>query len=494
MQGLPFDDADFNPSSVPVSSSWIESSAPQIHIQSNQPVSSAAVRSSPQHPNHPSHPHLSSPVVTDEELYRIVTANPPINSHPSSSLHQSQPLHASPANPRVQSSFYPSIYASNQPAPSHHAIPSHSYSHSMPSNKPTTATPLHLQPTDPGQRHSNYSTLGISPPVPTHQYPSLSTPLRKQTPQFQNQPYANAPHQMPAPAIPTNFPRNKPRSRAPQQSRRLSTPAQPPVSSPTLPTSALPLVSPRVQPSAADTKRRPRAVRSAVDEARLRAQREAETYAHSRRDGGKREVVTLSSASGTTVQGAGSTGSAGAIVTVAAPAAKLEKRKGVKRNRMDVNGAHREGSLDHLGNVGNAAADDSEAEKQERYQRRLDMNRESAAVSRVRRRAYVRELEERLAVVEAEKFQLEGKLEIMMSQNESFKRQLTDLFAMVANGQRPVCPPGVNDFSLDAPNHSMGTSAPGMALNTNSGSGGQGQTIGGNSLPVHVQSQGLDST
>lgn len=81
--------------------------------------------------------------------------------------------------------------------------------------------------------------------------------------------------------------------------------------------------------------------------------------------------------------------------------------------------------------------DDSEAEKQERYKRRLDMNRESAAVSRVRRRAYVKELEERLAAVEAEKLQLEGKLEIMMSQNESFKKQLEQLFVMVANGTRP---------------------------------------------------------
>lgn len=225
----------------------------------------------------------------------------------------------------------------------------------------------------------------------------------------------------------------------------------------------------------------------------MRAQREAETYAHSRKDGGKRDGVTHSSASGTTIQGAGSTGSAGGIVTAPATAVKLERRKGTKRNRVDVNSLHREGSLDHLADVRNAAVDDSEAEKQERYQRRLDMNRESAAVSRVRRRAYVKELEERLASVEAEKFQLEGKLEIMMSQNESFKRQLTDLFVMVANGQRPVCPPGVNDFSLEEPNHGMGTSAPGMAINTNSVSGGQGQTIGGSSLAPHGQSQGMDS-
>ena len=68
------------------------------------------------------------------------------------------------------------------------------------------------------------------------------------------------------------------------------------------------------------------------------------------------------------------------------------------------------------------------------------MNRESAAVSRVRRRAYVKELEERLAAVEAEKLQLEGKLEVMQSQNESYKKQLDNLFMMVTSGARPTFP------------------------------------------------------
>lgn len=84
--------------------------------------------------------------------------------------------------------------------------------------------------------------------------------------------------------------------------------------------------------------------------------------------------------------------------------------------------------------------DDTGTEEEDRiskYKRRLAMNRESAAVSRVRRRAYIKELEERLATVEAEKFQLIGKLEAVMQQNTSMASQLDNLFLLVATGQHP---------------------------------------------------------
>lgn len=76
-----------------------------------------------------------------------------------------------------------------------------------------------------------------------------------------------------------------------------------------------------------------------------------------------------------------------------------------------------------------------------KYKRRLAMNRESAAISRVRRRAYIKELEERLASVEAEKFQLVGKLEAVMQQNVSMANQLDNLFLLVATGQHPTARP-----------------------------------------------------
>ncbi|KAI0562483.1 bZIP transcription factor [Gracilaria domingensis] len=156
-------------------------------------------------------------------------------------------------------------------------------------------------------------------------------------------------------------------------------------------------------------KRKP--VRSAVEEARLRAQREAETFAESRRP--KRDAPLITRQSDVSSWG----------------------EQPAKRLRTDDTPR----SSDRDQPLPKGAGDESEVEKQQRYKRRLDMNRESAAVSRVRRRAYVKELEERLAAVEAEKLQLEGKLEIMLSQNESFKKQLEHLFMMVA-GQRRTPP------------------------------------------------------
>lgn len=169
-------------------------------------------------------------------------------------------------------------------------------------------------------------------------------------------------------------------------------------------------------------------VRSAVEEARLRAQREAESFANSRRDPAKREAsITVPAAAAVRVD----TWEGGTGVTERRP----------KRIRTDDISEARRSNSKSSHDKDEKKEEDSEVEKQERYKRRLDMNRESAAVSRVRRRAYVKELEERLAAVEAEKLQLEGKLEIMQSQNDGFKKQLEHLFLMVASGRRPTYPP-----------------------------------------------------
>lgn len=233
-----------------------------------------------------------------------------------------------------------------------------------------------------------------------------------------------------------------------------------------------------------------------MEEARLRAQREAESYAYTRRDrdGVKREVSHVGVVSQP-------------VPLSATPVATGPERRS-KRSRGDVqtNGHVDAGDDPRLGGPGPGASlgDDSEAEKQERYQRRLDMNRESAAVSRVRRRAYVKELEERLAAVEAEKLQLEGKLEIMQSQNDSFKKQLDNLFMMVAGGRRPPLgagmssppPPGtapgpgsVNHLHPGGPHHvaplhSLGAVVSGHETGggpglMHAGSAGSGQGAGG---------------
>lgn len=198
---------------------------------------------------------------------------------------------------------------------------------------------------------------------------------------------------------------------------------------PSLITTAQGIVGPStgVLPSK-ESARRP--VRSAVEEARLRAQREAESFANSRRDPAKREASLAVVGSHSDASGKDGVGER-----------RSSKRSRHEGERSSDGQACKTGPSRASGDDKAKHEDDSEAEKQERYKRRLDMNRESAAVSRVRRRAYVKELEERLAAVEAEKLQLEGKLEIMMSQNESFKKQLDNLFLMVTSGGRPNYPP-----------------------------------------------------
>lgn len=93
------------------------------------------------------------------------------------------------------------------------------------------------------------------------------------------------------------------------------------------------------------------------------------------------------------------------------------------------------------GNSGSAdgvdGEEDDEDTKSSRYKRRLALNRESAAVSRIRRRAYIKELEDRLARVEKEKHELIGQVQIMLSQNDKMSSQLTDCFRLVASLQKP---------------------------------------------------------
>lgn len=180
---------------------------------------------------------------------------------------------------------------------------------------------------------------------------------------------------------------------------------------------------------------RRRSVRSAVEEARIRAQREAESFANSRRAPAKKEGA---------VTGGGGQGSHSDASGRESIGERRAKRGRVREER-DGGGSERGATAAATATVTTTeergGEEVGEVEKQERYKRRLDMNRESAAVSRVRRRAYVKELEERLATVEAEKLQLEGKLEIMMSQNDGFKKQLDNLFLMVTGGARPPLGP-----------------------------------------------------
>jgi bZIP transcription factor len=65
--------------------------------------------------------------------------------------------------------------------------------------------------------------------------------------------------------------------------------------------------------------------------------------------------------------------------------------------------------------------------KKKRYQRRLELNRQSAAVSRVRRREYVKELEEKLVSVEKEKFKLQSQVDLMGDENSRLRTQMKNL-------------------------------------------------------------------
>ena len=136
--------------------------------------------------------------------------------------------------------------------------------------------------------------------------------------------------------------------------------------------------------------------RSAVENARLRAQREAEAYAKSRKSNSEKQA-SASKPNKTTIK-------------------RSKKQKGTT------------GESKKKSEASNKSNETYERKESDTYERRLALNRESAAVSRLRRRTYVKELEERLAVVEASKLQLEGKLEAVQEQNEDMKRQLEFIF------------------------------------------------------------------
>lgn len=483
MQGLPFDDSDFNPSSVPGASAWMESSAPQL---TNQPNFSSVVTTPllpPPHHNPSIHSHLPPANVSDEDLYRIVSAAS------SGADHISPSPHLLPTNASSNPSPYPHPFNS-----AHVSDPRHSLHH-QPYTQPPQLKSLSVNPQSAHQipHQSHFSNPSISPGMPRNSYPSVSAQFHPNVTKAQGLTRSNPLPMQSIVVDPRQHSEGHPQPQRPLSSRRPSTGSQNTASS-IPPHVGLPLLSPRDPSASADTKRRPRVLRSAVEEARLRAQQEAESYAHNRKDGVKREPISISSASGTTIQG-GSPGSAGgAPAQAAASTIGTDRCRIIKRQRTDLTSApHREGSVDRHENIANAAMDDSEAEKQERYKRRLDMNRESAAVSRVRRRAYVKELEERLAAVEAEKFQLEGKLEIMMTQNESFKRQLENLFMMVASGQRPVFTDGVRQLPTENPEHTLEENV-GLPINADFSSSVADQDNGGNAVRGQMRSQGPHSS
>lgn len=72
--------------------------------------------------------------------------------------------------------------------------------------------------------------------------------------------------------------------------------------------------------------------------------------------------------------------------------------------------------------------------KQKRYQRRLALNRESAAVSRVRRREYVKLLEEQLVNAEKERVSLATQLAEMRKQHAKLQDHLKELEARMSEG------------------------------------------------------------
>lgn len=188
---------------------------------------------------------------------------------------------------------------------------------------------------------------------------------------------------------------------------------------------------------------RNRACRSAVEEARIHAQHQAAFFAGKRKETGVYDKPNVDSAM---VQSSSKCDQ---------DACFSEKEKDCQQEQV-FNTQTRAGTAREKYEEGSygkqrrkTKMNDKEGKRTLQYQRRLDMNRKSAAVSRVRRRAYVKELEERLAVVEAEKFQLEGKLEIMISQNESYKRRLDKLLLMVLNGTQNAYPDGLDELNIN---------------------------------------------
>lgn len=69
--------------------------------------------------------------------------------------------------------------------------------------------------------------------------------------------------------------------------------------------------------------------------------------------------------------------------------------------------------------------------RKKRYLRRLALNRESAAVSRVRRREYVKLLEEQLVNAEKERVRLASELSVMQQQHSELRKHLEHLEEVV---------------------------------------------------------------
>lgn len=93
---------------------------------------------------------------------------------------------------------------------------------------------------------------------------------------------------------------------------------------------------------------------------------------------------------------------------------------------------------DQVRRVAQVPSEDSkltpEERKRKRYERRLALNRESAAVSRVRRREYVKLLEERLVSAEKERVRLATELEDMQHQHNKLQEHLQKLEGDIDGG------------------------------------------------------------
>lgn len=76
--------------------------------------------------------------------------------------------------------------------------------------------------------------------------------------------------------------------------------------------------------------------------------------------------------------------------------------------------------------------------RKKRYLRRLALNRESAAVSRVRRREYVKLLEEQLVNAEKERVRLAGELSEMQRQHTKLRQHLEQLERSMDAGGGPT--------------------------------------------------------
>lgn len=97
----------------------------------------------------------------------------------------------------------------------------------------------------------------------------------------------------------------------------------------------------------------------------------------------------------------------------------------LKRNRDDSSGGEECNVSESISEPD--GTNSSSDVKRKRYERRLELNRQSAAVSRVRRREYVKELEEKLVGVEKEKLNLESQVAVIGDENERLRLELKSL-------------------------------------------------------------------